>query len=279
MRCRIDRRAAIVACMALIAGLAVVSGCGSSDSQELTFRLSDQDKEVVLSQPESAESGKAEITLVNDSSGAGDLELIRVDGDHDAEEVLDAYAQAGSGNAIPDWFFAGGGTGVTEPKEENTVTQVLEPGTYYALNTESLIDPKKMKPIVVEGDQSDASLDADTTIAATEYSFEADGLEAGENEILFDNQGKQPHHVVALKMVGDATLDDVKSYYENFGGGGKSPVEESPGAGTAVIEGGESQVSTIDLDQGRYALVCFISDRQGGPPHVAKGMLEEVEVE
>ena len=35
----------------------------------------------------------------------------------------------------------------------------------------------------------------------------------------------------------------------------------------------------MDLRQGRYALICFISDRQGGPSHAAKGMVRVVDVE
>ena len=35
----------------------------------------------------------------------------------------------------------------------------------------------------------------------------------------------------------------------------------------------------LDLKKGKYALVCFIPDRQGGPPHVAKGMVSEATVE
>ena len=34
----------------------------------------------------------------------------------------------------------------------------------------------------------------------------------------------------------------------------------------------------LELRQGRYALVCFLSDRKGGPPHVVKGMVTEVDV-
>jgi hypothetical protein len=46
-----------------------------------------------------------------------------------------------------------------------------------------------------------------------------------------------------------------------------------------VIEGGEGQLVTLYLKPGRYVLFCFISDRQGGPPHAIKGMVDEVEVE
>ena len=46
-----------------------------------------------------------------------------------------------------------------------------------------------------------------------------------------------------------------------------------------MIEGGEGQLVTLDLKPGRYALYCFITDREGGPPHALKGMVDEVEVE
>ena len=37
--------------------------------------------------------------------------------------------------------------------------------------------------------------------------------------------------------------------------------------------------ATLDLEPGRYVLYCFITDREGGPPHAFKGMIDEVEVE
>ncbi len=59
---------------------------------------------------------------------------------------------------------------------------------------------------------------------------------------------------------------------------GQPPIEEEGTQNTAVLEGGEGQVVTLDLKPGRYALLCFISDRQGGPPHAVKGMVDEIEV-
>ena len=38
----------------------------------------------------------------------------------------------------------------------------------------------------------------------------------------------------------------------------------------------------VDLDfkkSGKYVALCFIPDRQGGTPHVAKGMVSELTVE
>ena len=46
-----------------------------------------------------------------------------------------------------------------------------------------------------------------------------------------------------------------------------------------MLEGGTSQVVTANLEPGKYAFFCFISDKAGGPPHVVKGMVSEVNVE
>jgi hypothetical protein len=34
---------------------------------------------------------------------------------------------------------------------------------------------------------------------------------------------------------------------------------------TAVLDGGTTQVTDLRLNKGKYALVCFIQDRKGGP--------------
>ena len=35
-------------------------------------------------------------------------------------------------------------------------------------------------------------------------------------------------------------------------------------------------LTEITLTAGRYAMLCFLQDRTGGPPHFMKGMLTEV---
>ena len=61
--------------------------------------------------------------------------MIRVEGDHSTAEVVKRWTERREGKPIPEWLFAGGGTGVTPAGQSQTVTQVLEPGTYYAFNT------------------------------------------------------------------------------------------------------------------------------------------------
>jgi hypothetical protein len=264
------------------AGLAVIglAACGDEDAQTLSFTLTEQGKGSKITGPQSADAGLAEITLQNDNEKReGDLQLIRVEGDHSAQEVVDGLGSAIKGQPFPSWFFAGGGVGAIPAGKSRTVTQVLEPGTYYAVDTEGQgpPDPKSLVSMEVSGDASDEELDADATVSVFEYGFKAQGLSGGETEIAFDNTGNQPHHLIASELVGDSTAKDVERFFKTEKG--KPPLKQKGTQATAVIEGGESQLVTLDLEPSRYVLYCFISDRDGGPPHALRGMVDEVEVE
>jgi hypothetical protein len=260
--------ATAVACGALAA-------CGGDDeTQTLTFEGTDKG----ITGPTSAETGKAEITFENNGSKTSDMQLLRVEGKHSPAEVAEALGAAGQGQPFPDWFFAGGGAGTT-PSDGGTqvVTEVLEPGTYYAVNTGGPPDPKRLAKMTVTGEESDEELEADSEVDAVDYGFTAKDLKAGENEILFSNTGQQPHHILASKAIGDGTAADAEKFFKSDGQG-KPPLREKGTQDTAVVEGGESQLVTLNLEPGKYILYCFISDRQGGPPHALKGMVDEVQV-
>jgi plastocyanin len=255
-------RQGATALAALAFAAVALSACGSSDD--------------VVSGPASAESGVAEITVANQGKSEGDLQLIRVEGEHSADEVAKAFGGAASGKPFPDWFFAGGGVGSVGPGESATVTQVLEPGTYYAVDTEGQTDPDGLAAIEVTGDSSEEEVEGDATVTASEYQFDAETLPAGKSEIVFENAGAQPHHLIASRLEDGATAEDALRFFKTERG--KPPLIEQGTQSTAVIEGGESQTVALDLEPGRYAFYCFITDRQGGPPHAFKGMVSEIEV-
>jgi hypothetical protein len=271
------RKGVLAAVATAVAAIALVA-CGDEEVQELTFTLSDQGKSTQVSGPSGAETGLAEITLENESNGEGDMQLIRVEGDHSTEEVIEGLEKAMKGQAFPEWFFGGGGVGILPAGESATVTQVLKPGTYYGIDTEAGKPTANAIAVVdVTGEESDEELDdGDGTVTAVEYGFEAEELPSGEVEIAFENGGVQPHHLIAAPLKGDATAADVEQSIKSEKG--QPPIDEKGTQNTAVLEGGEGQVVTLDLEPGRYALLCFISDRQGGPPHALKGMVDEVEV-
>lgn len=253
-----------------------LASCGSEDEQSLTFTIDEKNEQRRVTGPESAEAGVTKVTLKNEAKGGNDLQLIRVEGNHSAQEVVDGLAKASNGRSFPAWFHAGGGIGGTEAGQSATVTQALQPGTYYALSTEGRPDARSVATIEVSGEKSEDELpEADATVAAVEYSFDTEELPSGAVEIDFGNDGVQPHHLLASQLIGDNTAADVERFFKTEKG--KPPLRKE-GQATAVIEGGEGQIVTFNLKPGRYAFYCFISDRQGGPPHIFKGMVDEVEV-
>jgi hypothetical protein len=270
---------AVLTCLAAAVAAFVLGACGDEEQQTLTYTATGQGKAVKIEGPTSADTGLAEITFRNESKGEADFQLIRVEGNHSAEEAVEGIDAAVNGKPLPDWFFAGGGVGSTGPGESQTVTQALEPGTYYAFNTESSQgppDPKSVPALEVTGEESSDELEGEATVAAIEYGFEAEEVPSGNVEIDFENGGAQPHHLIASPLIGDSTAEDVEEFFKT--NKGKPPLSEKGTASTAVVEGGEGQAVTLALKPGRNAFYCFVSDRQGGPPHALKGMVDEFEV-
>jgi len=267
------------------------SSGGSSDSSEtasLTFETTEPSKgKVAIAGPDTIEAGMTEITLKNSGKGTHDAQILRVEGDRTVDEVLSNSTDGKEGAPIPEWISGGGGLGTTAPGKSATVTQVLEPGTYYVIDTESGQGSEKQNSRLggvakfeVTGEQSTAELpETDATITAKDFSFETSGIKAGANRLTFANDGQQLHHLIAMPLTKGATIAQAKKFFTSEGeSGGPPPVDFEGGVGTAVIDGGEAQVAELDFKQGKYALVCFITNRDGGPPHVAMGMIDELDV-
>lgn len=259
-----------------------LTACGGSDDpsepQSLAFTAAPEGDGVKVTGPTTAESGLAGISFQNDGDKESDLQLIRTEGDESVDDAVEATKSAIKGDPVPDWLLLAGGVGATAADESQSVTQVLEPGTYYAFDTSGQPNSEFAATIEVDGDAFDETVEADAEISAFEYGFETDGLTTGMNQILFKNTGAQPHHIIYAPIVGDATVADLEESIKSESG--PPPIDEKKVKSTAVLEGGTDQLIDVDFaEPGRYALICFISDRQGGPPHALKGMIAEVDVE
>lgn len=278
----------------VLAASFALAACGDDDDDDgagggstarpaaLTIIEAEEGKRLNVKVAGDMRPGLTEITFRNQGRKPHSAQLIGVSGSHSAAEVRRAYLAASDGKPVPDWFRAAGGVGSTDPGEAATVTQELGAGTYYVVDDEDdrNLAVGGLRRFQVSGERAGGSLPQGATVRALDYSFEPSGLKAGRNTVLFENAGREPHHLVAVPINPGKTIDDVeKAVASEQEPEGPPPADFDSGVSTSVIDGGRSLAAELELKRGRYALLCFIADRKGGPPHVAKGMVSEATVE
>lgn len=119
-------------------------------------------------------------------------------------------------------------------------------------------------------------------VAGVEYAFEGVPAElpAGRTGFNFTNEGEELHEMIVFRLEEDApSLDELL----------QMPQQEAEAfltfKGAAFGPPGETDAEVIELEAGRYAMVCFISvgttseeSRAEGPPHFTEGMQAELTV-
>jgi hypothetical protein len=294
-------RSRVLASLALVAAGAFAGGCGDDDdtadqpaattpAAPATFAIvaTAEGKKKALEFPATVKAGLVTMTLSNQDTIPRSAGIVRLVGDHTVDEFRKIVSKEGA--PIPSWIEDGGGVSTVQPGETASVTQVLAPGKYAIADDESsegdgegesLADLGAKGEFTVTGPASDAELPAQpATITAKDYSFEFDGLKAGKNNVRFENTGMELHHAIIAPINKGKTFEDAKKVFASQEPPkGPPPVDFEKIVSTQVIDGGIAQNVELDLPAGKYAVVCFIQDRAGGAPHVAKGMITELDVE
>lgn len=145
---------------------------------------------------------------------------------------------------------------------------------------------------------SQAAGPADATITGTDYAFNADDVAAGDTVEFVNESDVEAHEMVVMKVTDDAvTFEEIQQLLAEDTEG--PPPEFLEEAGFAFAMPGETAEQTVTMDQGRYLLLCFIPQNtspdvaaemmesseppappsDAGPPHVALGMVDLIEVE
>ena len=281
----------VCAVLAVLVPAGALAGCGGSSEKKqqtqqkppakLEVKASGAEGDLTFTVPKQATAGPAEITFTNNAKVEADAQLVSVQGKREDAEVVAMLGTAMKGGAVASWFKAAGGVGTLEPGENGTVTAELKPGTYYVVGGED--EPKgPLAKFTVAMSQSGGGQSnpptAPAKIVATDYAFSGQNVKAGQ-PIEFSNEGKEWHHFIGAPIKGDATIEEIKKALESEEEeASRKLFDQEGGFETTVMDGGIKQIAQPDLKAGRYVFFCFVSDRGGGPPHVAKGMVSEIEV-
>jgi hypothetical protein len=268
----------------------VAAGCGGNDSKEpqkVAVKVTEAGKgQYTIAAPENVKAGAVELSLDNSAAQAPHAaSLIKLEDGHTVKEALPIINSNGPPQ-IPDWLRAEGGVGETKPGESNSATVKLDAGHYVLLDDAE--NGAKQAPYAefdVSGDAGGDLPGTDAKVTAAEtgtdkYEWQVDGLKAGVNEFTFVAEGKDAlHHIVAMPIKGNATIDDVKSELESQQQGPPQTLDFQNGVQTSVIDGGKDEVTKFNLKAGRYAFICFLPDRdKPDKPHFEEGLLKEVTV-
>lgn len=145
---------------------------------------------------------------------------------------------------------------------------------------------------------SPAAGPADATITGSDFAFDAGDVAAGDTVEFVNDSDVEAHEMVVMKVTDDAvTLEEIQQLLAEDTEG--PPPEFLEEAGFAFAMPGETAPQTVTMDQGRYLLLCFIPQNappevvaemmesseppalpsEVGPPHVALGMVDLIEVE
>ncbi|MDP1848639.1 MAG: hypothetical protein Q8K79_12670 [Solirubrobacteraceae bacterium] len=221
--------------------------------------------------PRSVPAGLVEIRLRNDGAVPHKAQLWRISGNRSV-----AQAQR-TGRPLPDWLNTAGGVALTEPGRTGTTVQTLAPGRYYVAgsgNERGVVAQLRATGTPTTGELPRAA----ARINAYDFAFRVSGLRPGRQAVEFRNTGAEPHHAYFAPMRAAATVADALRFFSGRGYVGPPPVDVDGTRETVVIEGRERQVTELDLPAGRYALVCFVRNRAGGPQHTELGMFQALTI-
>lgn len=184
----------------------------------------------------------------------------------------------------PAWAVLMGGPNTPMPKggqDEDIVD--LSPGNYAVICVIPDSDGKPhmmkgmAKALTVTPSTEERNMPAsDLTLTLTNYEFTfSTPPTAGRHVIRVVNDGSQPHEAVLFSLAEGKTGEDIATWVST---GMQGPPPGAPVTGISAEAPGKANTLLLDLNPGRYALLCFMPDAKDGKMHVAHGMIYNFKV-
>lgn len=236
-----------------------------------------------FSGPDRLPAGLTTMKILNEGQDLHHIQFLKLLQGKSAADFRAAVAADPS--RLPNWVQYAGGPNAHLPGSQASATINLIKGDYVLI---CWIPDKNGVPHVALGMQKALSVQGGRAIKVSrpnpsivikqiDYQFIfSKPVESGLQTIEVVNQGAQPHEVVVVKLLQDATVRDVIASFEP---GTSGPPRGELVSGITGIERGSRVIFTGEFEPGRYGLICFIPDTVTGKPHFLHGMTTEFTVE
>jgi hypothetical protein len=115
--------------------------------------------------------------------------------------------------------------------------------------------------------------DADITVELDDYRFDLpDRLDGGSTLAIANTSASEAHEFVIARLDGDTPIGAVADALDDH-----APLPALALGGLQAIPPGTTQHLQLDLDPGRYVVLCAVPSPDG-TPHFRAGMIEELTV-
>lgn len=240
-------------------------------------------KDFSFTGPTSIAGGWQTIKLVNEGRDFHQIQFLKLPPGKTAVHFRQAMSR-NNWRRLPQWVQRHGGVNSVSPGAEAVVVINLVPGEYVLICG---IPDMRGRPHIVQGMISSLLVkppstpppapSADVIVTGVDFSYVVNGtLKPGPRIIQFKNDGEQAHEVVLVKLQSGASTQNFLRAYRP--GGVPNPAGKTIGGVVGLDPGLDSYIQ-IDLEPGRYGLLCFLGDPITGAPHFSRGMWIDVEVE
>lgn len=228
--------------------------------------------------PTEVPAGVTAVRLINQGHELHHVVFVRLDDGKTPADLAAAFSKPGP---PPAWAKAAGGPNGIAPGGAANATVILTPGNYVLLcvipGADNVPHMAKgmVRPLTVTASNGAAGSaanepTADITLGLTEYSLAfASAPSSGGPTIRVNNNGKQTHEIVLVRLHPGKTTADLMKWLDKYAG--PPPVDLL--GGISPMAPGSRAYFTADLKPATYVALCFVSDEGDGKPHVAHGMI------
>ncbi|HEY4099354.1 MAG TPA: hypothetical protein VGM20_00600 [Gemmatimonadales bacterium] len=232
--------------------------------------------EYAFDAPATVPAGMVTFRAANKGKELHHATLVKLDKGHTVAELVAALQAKAPPPAWMTWY---GG-----PQNASTVTINLPEGDYAWV---CLIPGPDGVPHFIKGMTRAMKVlpsktitpapKADITVSMADYAWTfSKPITRGKHVIQVLNvQGAQPHEFVVVRLAAGKTANDVLTWVQHAVG--KPPLISVEG--TAPMQAGLTNYTTVDFAPGHYALFCFVPDAKDGKSHAEHGMVKEFTVQ
>lgn len=235
--------------------------------------------------PDSIAAGFTTFRLVGHGPEIHHVQVARLEEGKTFADFMEAMKSHGP---PPSWvtFVGGPNAGIPNGQHAITVSAYLPAGNYVLV---CLIPSPDGVPHVAKGMHKPLTVTkapaavvqagtpkVDAVMTLYDYNFDLDKpLTAGRRTIQVKNTASQFHEAFLAKLPPGTSPTAMMDW---VAGGMKGPPPIVPMGGIVALTRGQENFITVDLEEGDYALYCFLPDAKDGKEHVQHGMFKKITV-